>query len=175
MVRTLGALACVTLVGGFVRADEGFSSPAARHDAAHESDRELDGAVTKARLRRMLVEIIEAQARIRPRIEPPPPPLHPLKFGVAIRVAGPIVLKKGGATTVAHSIVWGVKYEKDTVDVKVTASDPSIVVPSVLNLDYEKHQFRFSYAVKAGDKAGTFRVTLKPEVGEAVEVIVVVE
>jgi hypothetical protein len=176
VVRTLGALLCVALVGGSVRADEGFSSPAARHDAAHEAGRELDGPAAQAKLRRMLAEIIEVQRRFRHDLDRITPAPHPtFRRDVQVLVAGPVVLKKGGSATGTHNIVWGAGYVKDTVDVKVTASDPSIAVPRVLNLDFEKHQFKFGYEIKAGDKAGKFTVTLKPEVGEAVEVVVVVE
>ena len=57
----------------------------------------------------------------------------------------------------------------------MSASDASLVVPEKLVLEFEKHQFRFEYEIKAGDKAGEFTVTLTPAPGNRVEVRVIVE
>jgi hypothetical protein len=57
----------------------------------------------------------------------------------------------------------------------VTASDPSLSVPATLKLDFEKHQFRFEYEVKAGQKTGEFTVTLTPAAGEPVTAKVTVK
>jgi hypothetical protein len=75
---------------------------------------------------------------------------------------------------VRHTIKWG-QYAEDELEVKVTASDPSLSVPATLTLDFEKHQFRFEYEVKAGQKTGEFTVTLTPNVGEPVTVKVIVK
>jgi hypothetical protein len=91
-----------------------------------------------------------------------------------IGTAGSLALGKGETKKVSHTIGWN-KYPKDDIVVKVTVSDPSIVVPGELKLDFEKNQFRFEYDVKAGTKEGTYTVTVTPAVGKAVEFTVVVK
>ena len=61
------------------------------------------------------------------------------------------------------------------MQVKVTASDPSITVPPELTLNFERHEYRFEYEIKAGTKDGTFKITLTPAVGKPVEVQVIVK
>jgi hypothetical protein len=85
-----------------------------------------------------------------------------------------ITLARSGRITVRHAIEWR-QYAADELTVKLTASDPSITVPAELKLDFERHQFRFEYEIKAGAKEGTFKVTLTPAVGEPVEVQVIVK
>ncbi|MBM3980099.1 MAG: hypothetical protein FJ304_07405 [Planctomycetes bacterium] len=58
---------------------------------------------------------------------------------------------------------------------RVTSSDPSLVVPKELLLDFDKHQLKFEYDIKVGTKTGTFTITLTPAVGRAVEVQVTVK
>jgi hypothetical protein len=86
----------------------------------------------------------------------------------------PVVLAKKGTATVTHTLEWKL-YEKDDLEVKVTASDPSLTVPATLKLDFEKHPFRFEYEVKGGEKAGEFTVTLTPATGKPVTVRVLVK
>jgi hypothetical protein len=88
--------------------------------------------------------------------------------------AGVVSLTKGETKRLSHSITWN-QYPSDTIVVKVTASDPSITVPAELTLDFEKHQFRFDYPLKAGNKEGTFKITLTPAVGPPVETQVIVK
>ena len=85
-----------------------------------------------------------------------------------------ITLDRSGRTVVRHTISWH-QYAEDDLEVKVTASDPSLTVPAKLTLDFEKHQFRFEYEVKAGQKTGEFTVTLAPAVGAPVAVKVTVK
>ena len=85
-----------------------------------------------------------------------------------------VTLDRSGRTVVRHTISWH-QYAEDELEVKVTASDPSLTVPATLKLDFEKHQFRFEYEVRAGQKTGEFTVTLSPAVGNPVTVAVIVK
>ena len=93
--------------------------------------------------------------------------------------AGAQSLTKGEAKKIQHAIQWrqyvGPKGKEDELQVKVTASDPSITVPPELTLNFERHEFRFEYEIKAGTKDGTFKITLTPAVGKPVEVQVIVK
>jgi hypothetical protein len=91
-----------------------------------------------------------------------------------IGALGAVALNKGETKKLSHTIAWA-KYKEDELAVKVSASDPSIVVPPTLTLTFENHQFRFDYDVKAGTTEGTFKVTLTPAVGKPVEVTVIVK
>jgi hypothetical protein len=91
-----------------------------------------------------------------------------------IRTAGVLSFVKGESKRLAHTISWN-QYDGDTIKVKVAASDPSITVPAELTLDFEKNTTRFDYEVKAGNKEGTFKITLTPAVGPPVEVQLVVK
>jgi hypothetical protein len=85
-----------------------------------------------------------------------------------------VTLDRGGRAVVRHTIAWH-QYAEDELEVKVTASDPSLTVPATLKLDFDKHQLRFEYEVKAGQKTGEFTVTLTPAAGKAMMVKVVVK
>lgn len=87
---------------------------------------------------------------------------------------GAVALTKGETKKLEHKIEWR-QYKEDELVVKLTASDPSLVVPAQLKLDFEKNQFRFDYEVKAGAKDGTYKITLTPAVGKPVEVSVTVK
>jgi hypothetical protein len=87
---------------------------------------------------------------------------------------GVVSLAKGETKKVQHTIAWN-QYKEDDLKVKVTASDPSVVVPGEMNLNYEKHQFRFEYEIKAGTKEGDFVVTVTPAKGKPVQVLVSVK
>lgn len=87
---------------------------------------------------------------------------------------GAVALTKGEGKKLSHTINWA-QYKEDELVVKVTSSDPSLVVPAELKLDFEKNQFRFEYEAKAGAKEGTYKITLTPAVGKPIEVTVVVK
>jgi len=91
-----------------------------------------------------------------------------------IGAVGVLSLAKGETKKVQHTIAWN-QYKEDDLKVKVTASDPSVVVPGELNLNFDKHQFKFEYEIKAGTKEGDFVVTLTPAVGNPVQVLVSVK
>lgn len=91
-----------------------------------------------------------------------------------LRPAEPLVLERRGKVVVTQQLEWG-QYEKDDLEVKVIASDPSLTVPATLKLEFEKHTFRFEYEVKAGEKAGDFTITLTPAAGKPVTVKVTVK
>ena len=88
--------------------------------------------------------------------------------------AGALSLTKGEAKKIQHTIHWN-QYKEDDLVVKVTASDSSIMVTPTMTLNFEKHQFRFEYEIKAGNKDGTFKITLTPAMGPPVEVQVTVK
>ncbi|HEY1186398.1 MAG TPA: hypothetical protein VGE74_02025 [Gemmata sp.] len=87
---------------------------------------------------------------------------------------GAVALAKGETKKLQHTINWR-QYKEDDLKVKITASDPSVVVPAELTLNFEKHQFRFDYEVKAGTKEGNFKITITPAVGKPVEVTVIIK
>lgn len=91
-----------------------------------------------------------------------------------IGAIGAVALTKGETKRLEHKLEWR-QYKEDELVVKVAASDPSLVVPAELKLNFEDHQFRFGYEVKAGANEGTYKITLTPAVGKPVEVTVVVK
>jgi hypothetical protein len=84
-----------------------------------------------------------------------------------------IQLDRCGRAVVRHKIEWR-QYKEDDLEVTITASDPSLMVPATLKLEFEKHQFRFEYEVRAGEKEGEFTITLTPTAGKPVVVKVTV-
>jgi hypothetical protein len=56
------------------------------------------------------------------------------------------------------------------VVVKIASSDPSVVVPAEMKLNFETNETYFEYEVKAGTKEGMYKITVTPEVGKPVEV-----
>ena len=86
---------------------------------------------------------------------------------------GVVSLAKGEAKKVQHTIAWN-QYKEDDIVVKLKASDPSITVAPEITLNFEKHQFRFDYEIKAGNKEGTYTVTVTPASGIPVEVKIIV-
>src|SRR5262249_1373512 len=95
--------------------------------------------------------------------------------------AGALALTKGESKRVSHSIEWN-QYKLDDLAVKVTVLDSmsnpapdAVLVSPTLNLNFEKHQFRFDYEVKAGTMDGTYKIRLTPAAGKPVEVQVVVK
>jgi len=85
----------------------------------------------------------------------------------ALGTAGPFFMAKGETKKVRQSIKWR-QFEGDTLTVKVVASDPSIMVPAELKLDFEKNNLDFEYEVRTGSKEGDFTITLTPVVGPEV-------
>ncbi len=95
-------------------------------------------------------------------------------------VAG-LSVSKGQTAIVQHRIDWN-QFQGDTMKVGLTVVDATgmpagdaLVVPAEIIVDFEKHQFRFDYAVKAGSKPGTYKITLKPAAGPTIDVQVKVE
>ena len=88
--------------------------------------------------------------------------------------AGPVFLTKGESKKVRHAIGWN-QSKDDDLTVKVTASDPSIVVPAELKLNFEANNLDFQYEIRAGQKEGEFVVTLTPPAGDPVKVQVTVK
>lgn len=138
--------------------------------------RELSLGGEKQRLIAMLRQIREGQSRI----------IHDLYASwipcdsssgsklPAIGERSEVVIEKRDRVVLQHRIEWR-QYKEDDLEITVTASDPSLTVPAKLRLEFEKHQFRFEYEVKAGGKAGEFEVTLTPAAGKAVKVKVTVK
>jgi hypothetical protein len=127
-------------------------------------------------LRKEARKIKEDQARIgkqtddwRRRVEDETHKKHP-----TIRETGVLTFAKGETKRLSHTIDWN-QYDGDTIVVKLTPSDPSIMVPAELTLDFEKNTLRFDYPVKAGNKEGTFKITLTPAKGPPVEVQLLVK
>jgi hypothetical protein len=138
-------------------------------------------AQSKERLKKKLLEIKEHQARIRNEIQKMYDDWlrRVSSKDPFIGEAGVVSLTKGESRKVSHTIEWrqyeGPKGKEDELPVKLTSSDPSLMVPPELTLTFEKHQFRFEYEIKAGNKEGTFKVKVAPAVGAPVEVTVIVK
>lgn len=137
-------------------------------------------AVELARLKATLVVIKQRQAGFRdavqflrndwrPNYERSERNLDPWLGEVAT-----VVLKKGERATITQSIAWN-SYPEDDLPVWFRANDESLIVPDKVTLNFERHQFRFQYEIKAGGKTGEFTVTVTPTPGKAVEVKVVVK
>ena len=175
MVRTFAVAACLVLCGA-VGAGDIRPVRCAADRAEHKSERTRNTDESLARLRAVLAEIIERQQGLIANAHPGhhgngryAPQREPLLGEVAT-----VVIPKGGYETVPHTISWR-QYEDDDLTVTVSASDASLVVPERLDLNFEKHQFRFQYEIRAGDKTGAFTVTLTPTVGKPVTVQVIVK
>ncbi len=149
---------------------------AAFFDATRDSAYAIESEWATGRLIATVREIRDRQEKIRTDIDKLfwayVPPV--LEKDPVIGAAEPIVLEKQGTATVKHTIGWN-QYKEDEIVVKVTASDSSLTVPAALKLDFEKHQFRFEYELKGGNKAGEFTVTLTPAAGKSVVVKVSVK
>ena len=170
MVRPLATILTLALAGGQLSAGEGVGFWTRLANDVHDAnapDAQL------ARLRRMLEELIERQSRLSGEFKPITPPHQPPPKHPRLGRTSEVVLKKGCSVTVAHTIAWN-HYPEDELDVTLTASDASLVVPGKLVLNFERHPFRFSHEIKAGERAGEFTVTLHPAKGKAVEVKVTV-
>ena len=110
-------------------------------------------------------QLVELQTIYEDRLRSKDPLINPV---------GQQFLAKGESKKLRHVIQW-LQFDKDDLVVKVTASDPSIVVPAELKLNFEKNPNEFEYEVRAGNKEGDYTITLTPEVGKKVEVKVQVK
>ena len=92
---------------------------------------------------------------------------------------GPQFFAKGETKKLRHAINWrqykGPPGKEDELVVKVASSDPSVVVPAELKLDFERDQQFFEYEVRAGNTAGEFTITVTPQPGQPVKVTVTVK
>ena len=127
-------------------------------------------------LRNSIKKIQLEQARIRKAIEADDAALAERLNSVipTIGATGVLSLTKGEAKKVSHTISWN-QYKLDDLVLNFTASDPSITVAPTMTLNFEKNQFRFEYEIKAGNKDGTFKVTLQPATGPPIDVQVIVK
>jgi hypothetical protein len=157
----VAAILSLALAGASARAGE------AQHEPKGDEGAELV---------RQLRAIIEAQRQIEaalPNILHPPCD-HTFQPDPLIADAPAVVLRKGESATVRHAINWR-EFPDDKLRVAIASSDKSLRVPAELSLDFEEHQFRFEYAITAGDKTGEFIVTLTPAAGKVVTVKVIVQ
>jgi hypothetical protein len=91
---------------------------------------------------------------------------------VTIQPVGGVFLAKGETKKLKMNIVWN-QFPKDDCLVKVESSDNgSVGVSPELKLNFEKHQTEFELELKAGQNAGDTVVTLTPEAGKPVQVMV---
>ena len=120
------------------------------------------------RQKRVRLEIVQMQRAIEEDLDKP-----------AIGSVGEVFLTKGETKKITQSLAWrlykGPPGNEDTLVVKLAASDASIVVPAELKLDFEKNNLNFSYEIRAGNKEGTYAVTVTPAAGKPVEVKVTVK
>jgi hypothetical protein len=139
---------------------------------------DLEGGNKMERLKKTLLAIREEQTRIRRDVnelylDHTPSPRRDSRYPY-IAPHTEVVVGKGDRISLRHAIEWR-QFDADELEVKVTSSDPSLTIPATLKLDFEKHQFRFEYEVKAGEKAGEFTITLTPAAGKPVTVKVTVK
>lgn len=129
-----------------------------------------DLVALKERQQRIEAEILEMKVRWEKDLLDPSP-----KIGDV----GVVSLSKGEAKKVQHTIDWrkyeGPKGKEDELPIKITSSDPSVVVPGDMTLVFDRHQFRFEYEVKAGAKEGNYTVTVTPAAGKPVTVSITVK
>lgn len=172
VIRSFTSLAILLLVGSVTTADERLAQ-VERDRAEHERERAIDPDESLEQLKRLLMKIREQQMRIGLEIGSGSHSYvsRPAQFRIG---QTQVVVKKGSSITVEHTISWGA-YPDDEIDIAVTTSDDSLVVPEKLTLNFDRHQFRFSYELRAGNKAGEFTVTLTPQTGKAATVKVIVK
>jgi hypothetical protein len=138
---------------------------------------------SKEKLKQELIKIKDKQARIRQEV---------LSWQDKIRDdltkkypdfgdVGVLSLAKGESKQVTQTIQWR-QYDKDDIVVKLTVIDAdnkpvadALTVPAELKLNFEQHQFRFNYEVKALNREGTFKIRLAPAVGPPKEIQLIVK
>jgi hypothetical protein len=145
---------------------------------------ELGELQSKEKLKRQLEELIKRQEEVGIELK---------KWDIEIQkrlsskvpeigTVGPIFLTKGETKRIKHKIEW-LQFPKDELLVKLAVLDkdkkpvPADVlgVPAELKLNFETHQLTFEYDVKAGAKEGEYMLTVTPEAGDPVAVIVTVK
>ncbi len=136
----------------------------------------LGEAQSKERLRKLLASLIESQQRVTVELKGWQRQLEGEieKKEPALTVPGPVFLAKGETKKIKLGIRW-LQFEKDDLKLKVVSSDPSIVVPAELSLNFEKNQLDYELELRAGNKEGEFIVTVTPEVGKPIELKVTVK
>lgn len=137
----------------------------------------LGEAQNKDKLRKDLLALIESQERIRLEVINWERELNKILTSEepAISPMGLVFLAKGESKKITHKLAWR-QYKKDDLNVKITVSDPAgVTVPAELKLNFENHQFEFTYEIRGGTKDGEFTVTVMPEVGNKVEYKVTVK
>jgi len=165
-------------------AEPGMATDADLHIAFLEQEvkviRDLLGeAQSKEKLIKEARALIERQLRVRQEIVQLQRDIEKELDKPSIGEVGEVALSKGESKMIKHSLAWrlykGPPGSEDTLVVKLTSSDPSIVVPAELKLDFEKNNENFTYEIRAGNKEGVYTVTLAPSVGKTVEVRVTVK
>jgi hypothetical protein len=149
MLRPLALLVCMALPGALAAGEPKPVAPAKEEP-------------NLARLKADLRAIIERQRRIRDEVQrrqsdgypdggygTEPPFLDPV-----IGEVPTLVLKRGQRVTVSQKVLWN-RYAEDDLLLWFRASDTSLGVPDKLELNFERHQFRFSYDVEAGTRPGS--------------------
>jgi hypothetical protein len=157
----------------------GFAcGPGAAGDrSAHETEHSRAPDADLDELKRTLAEIIQRQEGFRDGLSKEFYHRHPSRVLQKVPTVGDIptvTIPKGGYARVEHTISWH-QYPNDELEVRLTASDATILVPARIDVDFEKHQFRFSYEITAGDKVGEYTVLLTPAAGRPVTVKVIVK
>jgi len=133
----------------------------------------------KDKLKKMLASVIESQKRITQEILAwrSVAESDTLKKEPKILAIGPVFLTKGETKKLKQGLNWR-QFDKDDLTIKVASSDPAAltVVPELkLNFEQIDRSPFFEYEVKAGGKDGEFTLTLTPEVGDPVKVVVTVK
>jgi hypothetical protein len=138
---------------------------------------------SKEKLKQELIKIKDKQARIRQEVVKWQDYLRDLalKDYPTFGEVGVLSLAKGESKPVSQTIQWN-QYKADDIAVKLTVFDAAgnavadaLAIPSELKLNFEQHQFRFNYEVKALNREGTFKIRLTPAVGPAKEIQVIVK
>lgn len=145
--------------------------------------KEFGEVQSKEKLKNDLLKIRDNQARIRQEVlkwQQYLVGLATLKYPTFGEV-GILSLAKGESKPVAQTIQWN-QYPSDDIVVKFAAFDANnnpvadaLTVPAEMKLNFEQHQLRFTYEVKALNREGTFKIRLAPAVGPPKEIQVIVK
>jgi hypothetical protein len=134
-------------------------------------------AQSKDRLLKQIAQLIESELRVKRNLEEWERELADILTSdePSIAPVGPVFLAKGETKRIKHAIAWR-QFKGDDLNVKVAVTDDAgVIAPKDLKLNFEKHQFDFTYELRGGSKDGEYTVTLTPEVGKKVEVKVTVK
>lgn len=94
-----------------------------------------------------------------------------------ILALGPQFLGKGETKRIRQGLNWRL-FDKDDLTVRIATSDAEgVTAPAMVRLNFEDVSLTnaFEYEVRAGNKVGDFVLTLTPEVGEPVRVMIQVK